>query len=107
MARDADDATPISSRRELVERLEAASRTSASSGSGRSMRRSPSTRRPTPGRLRESRHSRAIEGLEASLGWTVIQDRAPIGLYDPEAAAAISIEPGGHSSFRAPLAEPA
>jgi glutamate--cysteine ligase len=98
MARDADDATPISSRRELVEWLEAGVKIS---GSGLKVGTEhekicfqKATRAPVH---YENRGVRAlIEGLEASLGWTVIRDRdLPIGLYDPEGGAAISIEPGG------------
>ena len=97
MARDADDATPISSRRELVEWLEAGVK---NPGSGLKVGTEhekisfyKATRTPVP---YENGVRALIEGLQASLGWTAILDRDwPIGLYDPKGGAAISIEPGG------------
>ncbi|ARN82198.1 glutamate--cysteine ligase [Methylocystis bryophila] len=98
MARDADDATPISSRRELVEWLESGLKNPSSrlkvGTEHEKIGFYKETRAPVP---YENGGIRAlIEGLEASLGWTAIFDRdQPIGLYDPEGGAAISIEPGG------------
>ena len=97
MARDADDATPISSRRELVEWLEAGVKPSGSplkvGTEHEKIGFYKATRAPVP---YENGVRALIEGLEASLGWTVIRDRdRPIGLYDPKGGAAISIEPGG------------
>jgi len=98
MARDADDATPISSRRELVEWLEAGVKAPGSrlkiGTEHEKIGFHKATRTPVQ---YENRGVRAlIEGLQASLGWTAIRDRdLPIGLYDPKGGAAISIEPGG------------
>jgi glutamate--cysteine ligase len=97
MARDADDATPISSRRELVEWLEAGAKPAGSrlriGTEHEKISFYKATRAPVP---YENGVRALIEGLEASLGWTVIRDRdRPIGLYDPKGGGAISIEPGG------------
>jgi glutamate--cysteine ligase len=97
MARDADDATPISSRRELVEWLEAGAKPPGSrlriGTEHEKISFYRATRAPVP---YENGVRALIEGLEASLGWTVIRDRdRPIGLYDPKGGGAISIEPGG------------
>jgi len=107
MARDADDATPISSRRELVEWLESGVKDPGRVRVGTEHEKiafQKATRAPIQ---YENCGVRAlIEGLEASLGWTAIRDRGrPIGLYDPKGGAAISIEPGGQFELSgAPLA---
>ncbi len=97
MARDADDSTPISSRRELVAWLEDGVKDAAGPlRIGTEHEKVPfytANHAPVPyqGGVRA-----LIEGLETALGWTPIFDRgAPIGLYDPVGGGAISLEPGG------------
>ena len=97
MARDADDSTPISSRRELVAWLEAGGKDGAAPQRlGTEHEKIPfyaATYAPVP---YEGGIRRLIEGIEASLGWEPIFDRdAPIGLYDRHGGGAISLEPGG------------
>ena len=107
MARDADDATPISSRRELVEWLEAGVKDPGRVTVGTEHEKI-GFRKMTHAPIHyENAGVRAlIEGLAASLGWTAIRDGdRPIGLYDPKGGAAISIEPGGQFELSgAPLA---
>ena len=98
MARDANDTTPISSRRELVAWIEAGVKPAGSPlRIGTEHEKIPfykAGHAPVPyqpGGVRA-----LIEGLQAAQGWTPIFDRdALIGLYDPQGGGAISLEPGG------------
>jgi glutamate--cysteine ligase len=98
MARDANDTTPISSRRELVAWIEAGVKPAGSPlRVGTEHEKIPfykANHAPVP---YEPGGVRAlIEGLRAAQGWTPIFDRdALIGLYDSEGGGAISLEPGG------------
>jgi glutamate--cysteine ligase len=108
MARDADDSTPISSRRELVAWLEAGVKeVSSPLRLGTEHEKIPfytATHAPVP---YEGGIRRLIEGVAAPLGWEPIFDRdAPIGLYDSHGGGAISLEPGGQFELSgAPLAD--
>jgi glutamate--cysteine ligase len=98
MARDADDTTPITSRRELVAWLEAGvkdpNRPLKVGTEHEKIGFYETTHAPVPyapGGIRA-----LLEGLQAAQGWTPIFDRdAPIGLFDPKGGGAISLEPGG------------
>ncbi len=97
MARDANDTTPISSRRELVAWLEAGAKDpSKPLLIGTEHEKIPfftATHEPVPyeGGIRA-----LLEGLQAAQGWSPIFDRdALIGLYDETGGGAISLEPGG------------
>jgi len=98
MARDADDTTPISSRRELVAWLEAgvkSPKTPLKVGTEHEkISFYKAARAPVPyqpGGVRA-----LLEGLQAAQGWAPIFDRgAPIGLFDARGGGAISLEPGG------------
>ena len=109
MARDANDTTPISSRRELVAWIEAGVKPAGSPlRIGTEHEKIPfykANHAPVP---YEPGGVRAlIEGLQAAQGWTPIFDRdALIGLYDPEGGGAISLEPGGQFELSgAPLGD--
>ncbi len=98
MARDADDTTPISSRRELVAWIEAGAKPASSPlRIGTEHEKIPfyaATRAPVPYAPNGIRA--LLEGMQAAQGWTPIFDRdALIGLYDPVGGGAISLEPGG------------
>jgi glutamate--cysteine ligase len=98
MARDANDTTPISSRRELVAWIESGVKPAGSplriGTEHEKIGYYKTTHAPVPyepGGIRA-----LIEGLQAVQGWTPIFDRdALIGLYDPQGGGAISLEPGG------------
>jgi glutamate--cysteine ligase len=109
MARDADDTTPISSRRELAAWLEGGVKDVAAplrvGTEHEKIAFYKATHTPVP---YETGGVRAlIEGLQAAQGWTPIYDRdAPIGLYDPAGGGAISLEPGGQFELSgAPLVD--
>jgi len=102
MARDVSDTTPISSRQELVDWLEAGCK-----GSNTPLRLGTEHEKipfyaanhaPVPyhgvngqGGVRE-----LLEGMKTHLGWEPIIDRdALIGLADPKTGGALSLEPGG------------
>jgi glutamate--cysteine ligase len=101
MARDVTDSTPITSRHELVEWLEAGiKRDAAALRVGTEHEKIPfhaSSHAPVPYEGAERGGVRALlEGLRDALGWEPIHDRdALIGLYDPKGGGAISLEPGG------------
>jgi glutamate--cysteine ligase len=103
MARDVVDETPISSRRELVEWLEAGCKPRGPFLIGTEHEKIAFYRdnfRPVPyeGRSGSGQDGvRALlEGMRLSLGWEAIEDEgAIIGLFDPRGGGAISIEPGG------------
>jgi glutamate--cysteine ligase len=97
MARDANDTTPITSRRELVAWLEAGVKNSSEPlRIGTEHEKIPfyaATHAPVPyeGGIRA-----LLEGLRATQGWSPICDRdALIGLFDEVGGGAISLEPGG------------
>ncbi len=103
MARDVVDETPISSRDELVEWLEAGCKPHGPFLIGTEHEKIPFYRddlRPVPyqGRSGTGRDGigALLEGMRLSLGWEAIEDGgAIIGLFDPRGGGAISIEPGG------------
>ncbi len=107
MARDADDATPISSRRELVERLEAGVKDPGQLRVGTEHEKIPFLQGDArPGRLRESRRSRADRGSRG-FAWLVGDPgRGPSDRpLRSRRRGAISIEPGGQFELSgAPLA---
>jgi len=74
MARDANDTTPISSRRELVAGSRPASNPRDPCASERNTKKSRFTRR-TRARSYEPAAFALIEGLRAAQGWTPIFDR--------------------------------
>ncbi len=108
MARDANDTTPISSRRELVAWLEAGAKDPlAVLRVGTEHEKIPfytATRAPVPyeGGIRA-----LLEGLQSAQGWSPIFDRAAlIGLFDETGGGAISLEPGGQFELSgAPLGD--
>ncbi|QGM47022.1 glutamate--cysteine ligase [Methylocystis heyeri] len=108
MARDANDTTPITSRRELVAWLEAGEKNpSEPLLIGTEHEKIPfyaATHAPVPyeGGIRA-----LLEGLQAAQGWSPICDRdALIGLYDETGGGAISLEPGGQFELSgAPLTD--
>jgi glutamate--cysteine ligase len=98
MARDTSDDTPITSIRDLVERLESGSKPKSAWRLGTEHEK-VGFRRGTlapipydgPGGVRQ-----LLEGMAGLLGWEPILDRdLPIGLVDPTGGGAISLEPGG------------
>ncbi|HXY59785.1 MAG TPA: glutamate--cysteine ligase [Methylocystis sp.] len=98
MARDADDATPISSQSELVAYLEAGVKDrSAPLRVGTEHEKIPFYKNghaPVPYAPNGVRA--LLEGLRQKSGWRGIFDRdALIGLYDENSGGAISLEPGG------------
>ncbi len=102
MARDVNDATPISSRDELVASLEAGvKRDAAALRVGTEHEKIPFLAagcRPVPYAQPDGQGGvrGLLEGLRDGLGWEPICDReALIGLYDPKGGGAISLEPGG------------
>lgn len=102
MARDVNDSTPIASRAALVESLEAGCKGAhATLLIGTEHEKIPfyaDTRAPVPYAGIDGRggvHA-LLTGLQRRLGWEPIMDRdALIGLADPIAGGAISLEPGG------------
>lgn len=113
MARDVNDSTPIASRAALVESLEAGCKgADATLRIGTEHEKIPfyaDTRAPVPYAGIDGRGGiRALlEGLQSRLGWAPIMDRdALIGLADPIAGGAISLEPGGQFELSgAPLTD--
>ncbi|MGA8172977.1 MAG: glutamate--cysteine ligase [Methylocystis sp.] len=109
MARDANDTTPISSRRELVAWIEAGVKPAGSAlRVGTEHEKIPfytATREPVPYAPNGIRA--LLEGMQAAQGWEPIFDRAAlIGLFDPNGGGAISLEPGGQFELSgAPLAD--
>ncbi|WP_075218071.1 glutamate--cysteine ligase [Mongoliimonas terrestris] len=98
MARDTSDDTPITSRDDLVGRLESGSKPRQDWRIGTEHEKvgfAKADRRPVPyegqGGIRQ-----LLEGMEGLLGWEPILDEGrPIGLVDPTGGGAISLEPGG------------
>ncbi len=103
MARDVSDATPITSRDELVAWFEAGSKPAGPFRVGTEHEKFPfytADHTPVPygGRPELGRAGiRALlEGMRKSLGWDEITDGPNIiGLFDPKEGGAISLEPGG------------
>lgn len=102
MARDVSDTTPIASRNMLVEWLEAGCKLGgAPLRIGTEHEKIPfyaADNAPVPYERSAGRGGvrDLLEGLRDALGWEPILDRdALIGLYQPDAGAAISLEPGG------------
>jgi len=98
MARDTSDDTPITSKADLVERLEAGARPAAEWRIGTEHEKFPFRLRghaPVP--YDGEKGIRALlEGMERRSVWEPILDRERIiGLADPQGGGAISLEPGG------------
>ncbi len=108
MARDTTDATPIRSRDELVAYLEAGDKPEAAFRIGTEHEKIPFTLgRHEPVPYEGDKGIRAIlEGMRDVLGWDPIMEGPTIiGLADPRAGGAISLEPGGQFELSgAPLA---
>ncbi|BAF88965.1 glutamate-cysteine ligase [Azorhizobium caulinodans ORS 571] len=108
MARDTTDATPIRSRDELVAYLEAGNKPEAAFRIGTEHEKIPFTLgRHEPVPYEGDKGIRAIlEGMRDVLGWDPIMEGPTIiGLADPRAGGAISLEPGGQFELSgAPLA---
>jgi glutamate--cysteine ligase len=101
MARDVSDTTPVSSPRELTAWLEAGCKPQGPFLLGTEHEKFPfylDDLSPVP---YEGAHGRGgikalLEGVQAATGWEPITDGAAlIGLFDPKAGGAISLEPGG------------
>jgi glutamate--cysteine ligase len=106
MARDVSDATPITSRDELVAWIASGAKPKADWRIGTEHEKIPlyeANGAPVPyeGGIRA-----LLEGFAAEGGWEpIIEDDHPIGLYDPIGGGAISLEPGGQFELSgAPLA---
>ncbi len=102
MARDVSDTTPITSREALVEWVAAGCKDAATplriGTEHEKIGFFAESDAPVPYESVGGRGGiRALlEGLREKLGWEPILDRdAPIGLYQPDGGAAISLEPGG------------
>lgn len=102
MARDVTDSTPITSRRELVEQIEAGIKSAfAPLRVGTEHEKIPFYSNgfapvPYDGAGGRGGVRALLEGLRDRLGWAPICDRdALIGLYDANGGGAISLEPGG------------
>ncbi|MBV9076442.1 MAG: glutamate--cysteine ligase [Methylobacteriaceae bacterium] len=98
MARDVTDATPISSRDELVEWVASGEKPRSAWRIGTEHEKVPfyaADHRPVP--YAGERGIRALlEGLAARNGWEpILDDGRPIGLADEAGGGAISLEPGG------------
>ncbi|HUG62808.1 MAG TPA: glutamate--cysteine ligase [Methylomirabilota bacterium] len=98
MARDTSDDTPITSVRDLVQRLADGGKPREDWRIGTEHEKvgfCRATHRPVPYEGRGGiRH--LLEGMAGLLGWEPILDRGlPIGLVDPTGGGAISLEPGG------------
>ncbi|TDR93896.1 glutamate--cysteine ligase [Enterovirga rhinocerotis] len=98
MARDVTDATPISSRDEMVAWVEAGEKPSSQWRIGTEHEKIPFYRaghRPVP--YEGERGIRAlVDGLGRAIGWEpIVEDGRPIGLADQAGGGAISLEPGG------------
>lgn len=108
MARDMLDATPIESRDELVAWLEQGNKPEAQFRIGTEHEKIPFTLgRHEPVPYEGAKGIRAVlEGMQAVTGWEPIMDGPHIiGLADPVAGGAISLEPGGQFELSgAPLA---
>ena len=112
MARDVSDTTPIESRDELVRWFEQGQKPNASFRVGTEHEKVPFYRdgnRPVPYRAeREDRGGIAdlLDGLATRSGWErIVEAGETIGLFDPVAGGAISLEPGGQFELSgAPLA---
>jgi glutamate--cysteine ligase len=103
MARDVSDATPISSRKELVSWFEAGSKPEGPFRVGTEHEKFPfytADHTPVPytghPKLGTGGIRALLEGMQKTLGWDPIMDGANIiGLFDPKHGGAISLEPGG------------
>jgi len=102
MARDTTDATPITSRDELVGWIEKGVKPAESFRLGTEHEKFPFYARdlaPVPYERVEGRKGgiRALlEGMEGLLGWEpILENGKPIGLFDVTGGGAISLEPGG------------
>jgi glutamate--cysteine ligase len=103
MARDVSDATPITSRDELVAWFEAGSKPLGPFRVGTEHEKFPfytADHAPVPYHGRPERGQAGIrallEGMQKTLGWEPIMDGPNIiGLFDTKAGGAISLEPGG------------
>ena len=98
MARDVTDATPISSRDEMVAWIAAGEKPRSDWRLGTEHEKIPFYRADhSPVPYEGDRGIRAlVEGLGAADGWEPILDEGrPIGLADPGGGGAISLEPGG------------
>ncbi|MGL5734566.1 MAG: glutamate-cysteine ligase family protein, partial [Beijerinckiaceae bacterium] len=108
MARDLSDATPIQSRDELVEWFAAGAKPRERFRMGTEHEKVPYySADNTPVPYEGPRGIRALlEGLQARTGWQPIIDGGnPIGLFNDDLGAAISLEPGGQFELSgAPLA---
>jgi glutamate--cysteine ligase len=98
MARDVSDATPIGTRRELVEWIASGEKPREAWRLGTEHEKIPfyaADRRPVP--YEGERGIRALlEGLQARTGWApIVEGDHPIGLADDRGGGAISLEPGG------------
>ena len=98
MARDVSDATPITSRDELVGWMEDGIRPKERWRLGTEHEKIPfyiGSRSPVP--YEGPRGIRALlEGMQHLLGWQpIMEDDHPIGLFDVTGGGAISLEPGG------------
>ncbi len=98
MARDTSDDTPVTSVRDLVQRLAEGGKPREAWRIGTEHEKigfCRASHRPVPyegrGGVRQ-----LLEGMAGLLGWEPIVDRGlPIGLVDPTGGGAISLEPGG------------
>lgn len=108
MARDTLDATPISSRDELVAWLEAGNKPEGAFRLGTEHEKIPFTlNRHEPVPYEGPAGIRAVlEGMKAATGWDpILEGEIMIGLADPLGGGAISLEPGGQFELSgAPLA---
>jgi glutamate--cysteine ligase len=103
MARDVSDATPISSREELVAWFDAGSKPTGPFRVGTEHEKFPFYKagyRPVPylGMPEQGQGGikSLLEGMQKSLAWEPITDGPNIiGLFDPKEGGAISLEPGG------------
>ncbi|MDB5648741.1 MAG: gshA [Hyphomicrobiales bacterium] len=101
MARDVTDLTPIASRDELVAWFEAGSKPPGTFRIGTEHEKFPfytADLAPVPyeGRGGKGGIRALLEGMQRRSGWEPIHDgEALIGLFDPGAGGAISLEPGG------------
>jgi len=101
MARDVSDTTPISSRRELTEWLEAGCKPQGPFRLGTEHEKFPfylDDLSPVPydGARGRGGIKALLEGVQAATGWEPITDGdALIGLFDAQGGGAISLEPGG------------
>ena len=101
MARDVSDTTPISSREELAEWIEAGFKPKSEFRIGTEHEKFPfysRDHRPVPygGETDRCGIRTLLEGMQDVTGWEPILDGGlPIGLFDTKGGGAISLEPGG------------